>query len=455
MYDVVLFGGTDEGHKIADFLSEQKVSYVVCVATEYGAELLDMKNVRVGRMTAEEMADFFDENSVRLVIDATHPYAEFVTENIKKACKVKYIRVVREDVQADGTYFENIKAAAKYLEKTTGNILITTGSKEIAKFSVVADRAFARVLPSEESLELCKNAGFKMKNIICMQGPFSKAFNSALIRELDIRYLVTKCTGKNGGFTEKTEAAKENGVEILPVDSEHSAIFQSLQGCKDRREVKRLLLTASGGPLFGKKREELVDIKPEDALKHPNWNMGAKVTIDSSTLVNKGLEVMEAKWLFGTDNIKVLVHRQSVVHSMVEFVDNGVIAQLGAPDMRLPIQYALTYPNRLPMKNNELDFTKYPSLTFDEPDTDTFYALKLAYDALKDGGIKPTVFNSADEAAVELFMQGKISYLGISDAIAKAMSEIKNIENPTISDIWETDKLAREIVYRLEKESLI
>ena len=201
MYDVVLFGGTDEGHKIADFLSEQKVSYVVCVATEYGAELLDMKNVRVGRMTAEEMADFFDENSVRLVIDATHPYAEFVTENIKKACKVKYIRVVREDVQADGTYFENIKTAAEYLEKTTGNILITTGSKEIAKFSVIADRAFARVLPSE--------------NIICMQGTFSKAFNSALIRELDIKYLVTKCTGKNGGFTEKTEAAKENGVECI------------------------------------------------------------------------------------------------------------------------------------------------------------------------------------------------------------------------------------------------
>ena len=134
MFDVVLFGGTDEGHKIADFLSEQKVSYIVCVATEYGAELLDMKNVRIGRMTAEEMADFFDENSVRLVIDATHPYAEFVTENIKKACKVKYIRVVREDVQADGTYFENIKTAAEYLEKTTGNILITTGSKEIAKF---------------------------------------------------------------------------------------------------------------------------------------------------------------------------------------------------------------------------------------------------------------------------------------------------------------------------------
>ena len=202
-------------------------------------------------------------------------------------------------------------------------------------------------------------------------------------------------------------------------------------------------LTVSAYSLFTQKHNYLL---------HPNY-LGTGQNDGASRI--EGLEVMEAKWLFGTDNIKVLVHRQSVVHSMVEFVDNGVIAQLGAPDMRLPIQYALTYPNRLPMKNNELDFTKYPSLTFDEPDTDTFYALKLAYDALKDGGIKPTVFNSADEAAVELFMQGKISYLGISDAIAKAMSEIKNIENPTISDIWETDKLAREIVYRFEKESLI
>lgn len=177
--------------------------------------------------------------------------------------------------------------------------------------------------------------------------------------------------------------------------------------------------------------------------------MGAKVTIDSSTLVNKGLEVMEAKWLFGTENIKVLVHRQSVVHSMVEFVDNGVIAQLGAPDMRLPIQYALTYPNRLPMENNELDFAKYSSLTFEEPDVDTFYALSLAFDALKAGGIKPTVFNSADEAAVDLFLKGKLSYLGISEAIEKAMKQIKNIENPTVFDIFEADKLSREIVYGL------
>lgn len=260
--------------------------------------------------------------------------------------------------------------------------------------------------------------------------------------------LANKETLVTGGHI-VTRLAKENGVKILPVDSEHSAIFQSLQGCRKKSELKRILLTASGGPFFGKKREELKDVTPADALKHPNWNMGAKVTIDSSTLVNKGLEVIEAKWLFGTDNIQVLVHRQSVVHSMVEFCDNAVIAQLGIPDMKLPIQYALTYPERLPMAGNELDFTKYSSLTFEKPDTDTFYALKLAYDALRDGGIKPTLFNSADEAAVELFLEGKISYLGITEAIDKAMSKISNIENPTIEDIFEADRLAREVVKSL------
>ncbi|MBQ2670815.1 MAG: 1-deoxy-D-xylulose-5-phosphate reductoisomerase [Clostridia bacterium] len=260
--------------------------------------------------------------------------------------------------------------------------------------------------------------------------------------------LANKETLVTGGHI-VTRLAEENNIKILPVDSEHSAIFQSLQGCRDNREIKRILLTASGGPFFGKKRDELTDIKPEDALKHPNWNMGAKVTIDSSTLVNKGLEVMEARWLFGTENIKVLVHRQSVLHSAVEFCDNGVIAQLGAPDMRLPIQYALTYPNRLPMKGNELDLFEYGSLTFEEPDTDTFYALSLAYEALKDGGIKPTIFNSADEAAVELFMNGKLSYLGISEAIKKAMDSIPNVENPAIEDIFAADKAAREAVRSL------
>ena len=259
--------------------------------------------------------------------------------------------------------------------------------------------------------------------------------------------LANKETLVTGGHI-VTALARENGIKILPVDSEHSAIFQSMQGFK-HSQIKRILLTASGGPFFGKKREELMNITPADALKHPNWDMGAKVTIDSSTLVNKGLEVIEAKWLFDVpvEKIKVLIHRQSIVHSMVEYNDNGVIAQLGVPDMKLPIQYALTYPDRLPMAENELDFTKYSSLTFDEPDTETFFALELAKKAGKIGGILPTIFNSADEAAVELFMKGKLSYLGISDAIAGAMDKIRNIENPTLEDIFSADNAAREFVY--------
>lgn len=259
--------------------------------------------------------------------------------------------------------------------------------------------------------------------------------------------LANKETLVTGGHI-VTQLAEEYGVKLLPVDSEHSAIFQSLEGNRSHSQIKRILLTASGGPFFGKKKDELRSITPEQALKHPNWDMGAKVTIDSSTLVNKGLEVMEAKWLFGVDvdRIKVLVHRQSVVHSMVEFVDNGVIAQLGAPDMRLPIQYALSYPYRFPMKNNELDLTQYLGLTFEEPDTQTFGALELAYKAGREGGILPTVFNGADEAAVDMFLNGGISYLGITEAIGNAMDRIKNIQNPNIEQIFEADKLAREIV---------
>lgn len=240
------------------------------------------------------------------------------------------------------------------------------------------------------------------------------------------------------------DLAKQYGVKILPVDSEHSAIFQSLTG--RYKEIKSILLTASGGAFVGKKRADLADITPEMALKNPNWDMGAKVTIDSSTLVNKGLEVIEAKWLFGVsvDQIKVLVHRQSVLHSAVEFVDNAVIAQLGTPDMRLPIQFALTYPERMAMHNNELDLIKYGSLTFEEPDTETFYALELARKAGREGGLLPTVFNSADEVAVERFMKGKLSYLGITDFIAEEMERFKNISNPTVEDILAADEEIRK-----------
>lgn len=247
-------------------------------------------------------------------------------------------------------------------------------------------------------------------------------------------------------------AEEEYGECIIPVDSEHSAIFQSMIGMSNKKEIKRILLTASGGEFFGKKCEDLKDITPEQALHNPNWDMGAKVTIDSSTLVNKGLEVIEAKWLFGVpvDKIKVLVHRQSVLHSAVEYVDNAVIAQLGAPDMRLPIQFALTYPERLSIPGNELDLLEYGSLTFEEPDTETFYALELAKQAGRAGGFEgstlATVFNSADEEAVKLFMQGKLSYLGITDAIEYAMEKHNAIINPTLKDIYNADREARDIV---------
>ncbi len=244
------------------------------------------------------------------------------------------------------------------------------------------------------------------------------------------------------------DCEKEYGKCIIPVDSEHSAIFQSLEGMNEKREIKRIILTASGGPFYGKTKKDLENITPKEALNHPNWDMGAKVTIDSSTLVNKGLEIIEAKWLFNIpiEMIEVLVHRESVLHSAVEFVDNGIIGQLGVPDMRLPIQYALTYPERIAIPDNELDLAKYGSLSFAKPDTETFYALELAKRAGREGGTLAAVFNGADEAAVELFLNGKIKYLEITEAIGYAMECHKNIQTPTLSDIFNADKEAREAV---------
>ena len=249
------------------------------------------------------------------------------------------------------------------------------------------------------------------------------------------------------------ETAKKTGAEIIPVDSEHSAIFQCMAArVNDKNydsELKRILLTASGGPFFGKTKEDLKNITKKEALKHPNWTMGAKITIDSATLMNKGLEVLEAKSLFGVplSKVDVLVHRQSIVHSMVEFSDNAVIAQLGVPDMKLPIQYALTYPERLSMSENALDLTKH-TLTFDKPDKDTFKCLELAYKAGDTGGTMTTVLNGANEAAVALFLEDKIGFLDIADVVEMAMSEHKTIQNPTVCDILETDIWAREYVIK-------
>ena len=239
--------------------------------------------------------------------------------------------------------------------------------------------------------------------------------------------------------------AKKMGVKILPVDSEHSAIFQSLQGSR-RSEVKKILLTASGGPFRGKKQEDLLNIRVEDALKHPNWAMGRKITIDSSTMVNKGLEVMEAKWLFDVDidDVQVVVQPQSVIHSMVEFVDGAVIAQLGTPDMKLPIQYALYYPERRYLPGDRVDFWKIGHLDFEEPDMDTFYGLELAYEAGRTGGTLPTVFNAANELAVSQFLNREIKYLEIIEIIEDCMRAHKTIENPTVEQILETEAATYE-----------
>lgn len=230
--------------------------------------------------------------------------------------------------------------------------------------------------------------------------------------------------------------AKEYGVAILPVDSEHSAIFQSLNG-EPAGRIEKILLTASGGPFRGRTRQQLEKVQVEDALKHPNWSMGRKITIDSSTLVNKGLEVMEAKWLFGVElgQIQVVVHPQSIIHSAVQYVDGAIIAQLGTPDMKLPIQYALFYPDRRPMAGKRVDFFELGSITFEKPDTDTFTGLALAYRAAETGGSLPTVYNAANEKAVALFLERKIPYLQITELIGEAMEHHRTVQNPGVEEI--------------------
>ena len=243
--------------------------------------------------------------------------------------------------------------------------------------------------------------------------------------------------------------SRQKKVSILPVDSEHSAIFQALHGENSAR-VEKILLTASGGPFRGRTREELTDITAEDALKHPNWTMGPKVTIDSASLCNKGLEVMEAKWLFDVDfsQIEVLVHPQSILHSAVQFADGAIVGQMGVPDMKLPIQYALFYPDRRPMQGGRVDLCKLGSLTFEEPDTETFRGLALAYEAGKRGGSMPTVFNAANEKAVTLFLQKKIQFLQIPELIQAAMESHSYVESPTVEEILEVETQTHEFIRR-------
>ncbi len=247
--------------------------------------------------------------------------------------------------------------------------------------------------------------------------------------------------------------SKKYGVNILPVDSEHSAIFQCLNG-EQNKEIEKIILTASGGPFRGKQREELIHITKNEALKHPNWDMGRKISIDSSTLMNKGLEVIEAKWLFGLEpsDIDVVVHPQSIIHSMVQFIDSSVMAQLGCPDMKLPIQYALSYPDRIVSDFDRLDLTKLMTLTFENPDMDTFPCLKLAYDVLKMGGTYSAVLNSANEVLVNEFLEDKIGFYDIPYYIEKTLENHSSITNPTLEEILEIDRWTREYVLQNIKQ---
>ena len=270
----------------------------------------------------------------------------------------------------------------------------------------------------------------------------------SLIHILDVykRQLANKETLVTAGHL-IMPLAQQCGVRILPVDSEHSAIFQSLNG-ESRKEISRILLTASGGPFRGKTRADMAGVQVEDALKHPNWSMGRKITIDSATMVNKGLEVMEAKWLFGVtyDQVEVVVQPQSVIHSMVEFQDGAVMAQLGTPDMKLPIQYALYYPQRRFLSGERLDFAKLGRITFEAPDTENFRGLSLAYEAGRAGGNRPAVFNAANERAVSLFLDRKIGFLEITDIIQEALESVPFQDSPGVEQILEAEAAAYELI---------
>ena len=244
------------------------------------------------------------------------------------------------------------------------------------------------------------------------------------------------------------KAAEEKNVRIYPVDSEHSAIFQSIQGCPDRKMIKKLIITASGGPFFGMTRSELENVTKEDALRHPNWSMGSKITIDSATMMNKGLEFIEAVWLFGMkpENIDIVVHRESVVHSLVEFTDNSVIAQLGVPDMAIPIQYALTYPDRVESPAKELHLTDYGKLTFYKPDYETFECMGICREAIERGGLYPAIVNGANERAVELFLHDKIKFTEIGIIVREAMNSLQPPEEYGLEDVFEAGRSARQFV---------
>ncbi len=336
-------------------------------------------------------------------------------EEILEMIDVEYVCVVQ-------------KKDAQYLQEKYPDLKVTYGQEGLIKIATLpqidivlnAIVGFAGLVPTIEAIKAKKDIALANKETLVVAG-----------------HIITKLV-------------KENNVRLLPVDSEHSAIFQSLNGEK-HQQIKRIILTASGGSFRDKSRDELIGVTVEEALNHPNWSMGAKITIDSATLFNKGLEVIEAKWLFDVsyDQIDVLIHPESIIHSMVEFVDTSVIGQLGNPDMRLPIQYALTYPDRdVLVKGESLDLAKIASLTFKKPDLDRFKALALAYKAGRTGGSMPCVLNGANEMANELFRNNKIEFLQIEELVEKALKAHQVISDPTLEQLVEVDSWARNFVLK-------
>ncbi len=356
-----------------------------------------------------------EENQLRLIGITGHRNYEKLIEIIDEF-QPKYIGVTDE-----GCY-EKIK---KYCHKRHEKCIIYSGEESLEKIATLEeiDTVLTSVVgivglkPTIKAIRAKKNIALANKETLVVAGEI-------VIKE-----------------------AMKNGVKILPVDSEHGAIFQCIHG-NEKEGIEKIILTASGGPFRGKKREELIDITPEQALKHPKWNMGKKISIDSSTLVNKGLEVIEAHFLFNVpyENIEVVIHPQSIVHSMVEYIDGAIIAQLGSTDMRLPIQYALNFPERKNAIVNKINLTEIGKLTFEKPDMDTFLCLKLAFEAGILGGNMPAIYNGANEIAVELFLDEKIKYLQIEEIIKTCMKKFKYVKNPSLEEVLDIDKRVREYV---------